>query len=209
MLEVYGIPTLPVGLAATPEQAIQIAEQIGYPVAMKVASQAITHKSDIGGVLLNLLDSRSVCEAFDVIVRNARLAHPEADIQGVHLQRMVPAGQEVILGSIQDAQFGALLMFGSGGVEVEGLKDVAFSLAPLSCLEANDMLASTWAGQKLAGYRNLPPADRTAVIDAMIRLGQLSADFPELSEIEINPLRVLDDGEGVFAIDVRARRSAN
>src|SRR5690606_4596850 len=98
-----------------------------------------------------------------------------------------------------------LMMFGSGGVEVEGLKDVAFSLAPLSAQEAGRMLDATWAGRKLAGFRNLPPADREAVVDALVRLAQLALDFPQIQEIEVNPLRVMDASQGAFVVDARAR----
>jgi len=121
------------------------------------------------------------------------------------VQRMVAEGQEVIIGAVQDQQFGPLVMFGSGGIEVEGLKDVQFALAPLGRAEAESMLESTWAGKKLHGFRNLPAADRQAVLDALLRLAQLAADFPRLAEIEINPLRVLADGQGAVALDVRAR----
>ncbi len=106
---------------------------------------------------------------------------------------------------MQDPQFGPLVMFGSGGVEVEGLQDVDFALAPLSWPEAEGLLARTWAGRKLNGFRNIPPADREAVLSAIIRLAQLAADFPQLAEIEINPLRVLPAGEGAFAVDGRVR----
>ena len=138
---------------------------------------------------------------------NTQAAFPQSEIQGVYVQRMLPAGQEVILGAIQDAQFGPMVMFGSGGVEVEGLKDVAFSLAPLTIQDAEWMLENTWAGRKLHGFRNLPPADRQAVLEALILLGQLSADFPQLAEIEINPLRVFSDSQGTAALDVRMRLS--
>src|SRR5690606_21381502 len=136
---------------------------------------------------------------------NATAAAPEARIDGVHVQRMVTTGQEVIIGAVRDPQFEAIVMFGSGGVEVEGLRDVEFSLAPLSAAEAEGLLERTWAGRRLAGFRNLPPADRAAVLAIIRRLGQLAADFPELAEIELNPVRVLPDGEGAFAVDVRAR----
>ncbi|MFZ5808156.1 MAG: acetate--CoA ligase family protein [Chloroflexota bacterium] len=205
ILEAYQIPIVPVGLAATADEAVALAEQLGYPVAMKVASLAIAHKSDIGGVLLNLEDPLSVRQGFEIIYRNARQAHPEAEIKGMHIQRMLPAGQEVIVGAIQDDQFGALVMFGSGGIEVEGLRDVAFALAPLTDLEAEELLKTTWAGRKLSGYRNLPPSDRAAVMQALKRVAQLAADFPQLAEIEINPLRVLAAGKGAFAVDVRAK----
>lgn len=209
IFEAYRIPTVPVGLAKTPDEAVDLAGKLGYPVAMKVSSPSIAHKSDVGGVLLNLEDPLSVRQGFEIITRNARQAYPGAEILGVYIQRMLPAGQEVIFGAIQDEQFGTMVMFGSGGVEVEGLKDVAFALAPLTDYEAQRLLKMTWAGRKLAGFRNLPAADREGVILALQRLAQLAADFPQLVEVEINPLRVLQPGEGVFAIDVRARVRGN
>lgn len=206
LLEAYGIQTLKLGLAQTAEQAIKIANQVGYPVVVKVASADIPHKSDVGGVMLNLKDAAEVSQAFITVTQRAHNAHPNARIEGVHIQRMLPAGQEVILGVVQDPQFGPLVMFGSGGVEVEGLKDIAFALAPLSEREAQEMLKKTWAGRKLNGFRNLPPADRAAVTQALLRLAQLAHDLPEIAEIEINPLRALADGQGAFAVDVRAKK---
>jgi acetyltransferase len=178
---------------------------MGFPVALKVASPDIAHKSDVDGVLLNLNGEPAVVQGFTRVVENARRARPQAEILGAHVQPMLPSGQDVIIGAVQDRQFGPLLMFGSGGVEVEGLKDVAFALAPVTLEEANFLLESTWAGSRLKGYRNLPCADREAVLDALVRLGQLAADFPELAEIEVNPLRVMAQGQGAFALDVRAR----
>jgi acetyltransferase len=122
------------------------------------------------------------------------------------LQRQVPPGQEVILGVVQDPQFGPLVMFGSGGVEVEGLKDVAFALGPLTQAEAESLLCKTWAGRKLDGYRNLPPADKSAVVEALVHLSHLAAEHPEVAEIEINPLRVLT--KGAVAIDIRVKLAA-
>ena len=206
LLETYGIPCLQTMLATDPSEAGQRALELGFPVAMKLASPDIQHKSDVGGGLLNLADVDQVSRGYLSITENARRAHPQAHIQGVHLQRMVPDGQEVIVGALQDAQFGALVMFGSGGVEVEGLKDVQFALAPLSQAEAESLLENTWAGQKLRGYRNFPPADRAAVLEVILRLAQLAADFPQLAEIEINPLRVLESG--ALAVDARARLAA-
>jgi acetyltransferase len=118
---------------------------------------------------------------------------------------MIPSGQDVIIGAIQDAQFGALVMFGSGGIEVEGLKDVKFALAPLTYHEARQLLEGTWAGKKLQGFRNLPPADMEAAIDALLRLAQLASDYPQFTEIEINPLNVLEEGKGAVAVDVRVK----
>jgi acetyl coenzyme A synthetase (ADP forming)-like protein len=205
LLEIYGIPTLPVALAHTPQEAAQLARQMGFSVVLKVASPDIPHKSDVNGVLLDLHNETEVVHGFTWVVENAHRACPQAAILGVHVQRMIPTGQEVIVGAIQDAQFGPLVMFGSGGIEVEGLKDVAFALAPMTEEEAEFLLQSTWGGRKLGGFRNQQPADRAAVLQVLLHLAQLAADFPQLAEIEINPLRVLP--QGVFALDVRARLS--
>jgi acetyltransferase len=157
----------------------------------------------VDGVRLNLQDSQAVYQAFDQVTANARRAQPEARLLGAHLQRMLPEGQDVIIGTVQDRQFGALLMFGSGGVEVEGLKDVEFCLAPPTPEEVERLLEKTWAGRKLRGYRHIPPADLEAVRSALLQLAQLAVDFPELSEIEINPLRVFS--QGACALDARIR----
>jgi acetyltransferase len=205
LLEAYGIPTLEPVLAATPDEAAAAAEYMGYPVVIKVASPEISHKSDVNGVLLGLENAQAVRQGFATVTQNASQARPEAHIFGAHVQRMLPSGQDVIVGMVRDAQFGPMIMFGSGGIEVEGLKDVAFELAPLSPRQAENLLESTWAGRKLKGFRSLPPADRPAVMQALARLAQLAVDCPAIAEIEINPLRVLPSGQGAFAIDVRAK----
>jgi succinyl-CoA synthetase beta subunit len=148
---------------------------------------------------------QAVREGYATILERVRAARPGTSLSGVLVQPMALPGQEVIVGAVQDAQFGAVVMFGSGGIEVEGLRDVQFSLAPLTQGDAEVMLENTWAGRKLRGFRSLPPADRPAVLQVLYRLAQLAADFPQLSEIEINPLRVLSPGVGALALDVRAR----
>jgi acetate---CoA ligase (ADP-forming) len=205
ILRAYHLPDVPLRLATNVEEAIKFAHQVGFPVVMKIASPDITHKSDVGGVMLNLVDTEAVSIAYSEIISNARAAYPDAIVDGIYIQPMLPAGQEVILGAIQDAQFGPMVMFGSGGVEVEGLKDVAFALAPVTNHDAEWMLENTWAGRRLHGFRHLPPADRQAVLDTIKRLGQLAADFPQLAEIEINPLRVFPSSQGVAALDVRMK----
>ncbi len=202
----YGIPTARMALAADAQEAVALAREIGLPVVLKVASPEISHKTDVGGVLLNLADETSVLAGFETIVDQARKSRPDASISGVYVQKMAPPGQEVIIGAVQDPQFGPLMMFGSGGTEVEGLRDVAFALAPLTVHDTEDMLACTWAGRRLDGHRNLLPADREAVKDVLYRLAQLAADFPGISEIEINPLRVFPAGKGCLAVDIRIRR---
>ncbi len=203
ILEAYGIPTAKMRLARDEEEAASLAGEIGMPVVLKVASPDISHKTDVGGVLLNLADEKSVRGGYRTVIEEAKKCLPDANITGVYVQEMVPGGQEVILGAVRDPQFGPVVMFGSGGTEVEGLKDLAFGLAPLTGLEIEDMLENTWAGRKLEGYRNIPPADIGAVKQTMIRLAQLAADFPRFAEIEINPLRVFSTG--CAAVDVRIR----
>ena len=119
------------------------------------------------------------------------------------MQRQIPEGQEVIIGAVRDPLFGPLMMFGSGGIEVEGLKDVAFALAPLNQAEAREMIRKTWAGRKLKGFRSIPPVDEESVIDVLIKLSFLAYEHPEIEEIEINPLRVLS--KGAVAVDVRIK----
>ena len=146
-----------------------------------------------------------VGQAFARISESARRAAPEAKIEGAIVQEQLREGVEVIVGVVRDEQFGPLLMFGSGGVEVERLKDVAFALAPLNAKETDELIDSTWAGRRLRGYRGRPPCDREAVSDALRRLGQLAVDFPEIAEAEINPMRVFERGRGAVALDVRIR----
>ena len=203
LLTAARIPTAPVKLARTAEEAASLACDLGFPLVLKIASPDILHKSDVGGIFLNLNSVEEVKEFFNLATRNAQQAKPSARIEGCHLQRMIGSGQEVILGSARDPQFGPLIMFGSGGIDVEGLKDVAFSLAPLTEREAEALIDRTWAGRKLAGWRSIPPADRIAVCDALLRLSELVHGHPEIAEIEINPLRVLS--EGAVAVDVRVR----
>ncbi len=203
LLKVVGIAAPVPHLAATARQAAQLARQMGFPVAVKVASPDILHKSDVDGVRLGIDRPEAAAAAFVTVTANAAARQPQARLLGAHIQPMLPAGQEVIVGALYDAQFGPLVMFGSGGVEVDGLKDVAFALAPLTPADMDHLLQSTWAGRRLAGFRHLPPADRAAVIDVLARLAQLSAELPQLAEVEINPLRVLE--QGAVALDVRAR----
>ncbi len=203
ILRAYGLPVPSTPLAENVEEAVHCAGELGYPIALKVASPDIPHKSDVDGVRLDLNSAADVRFAFEEVIANARGAQPEARILGAHLQHMLPAGQDVIIGTVHDRQFGPLLMFGSGGVEVEGLKDVEFCLAPPTLAELERLLEKTWAGRRLKGYRHIPPADLEAVRQALLRLSQLAVDFPELAEIEINPLRVFKNGAS--ALDYRIR----
>jgi acetyltransferase len=206
-MNVYGIPTAPLTLARDENEAIEIADKLGYPVVMKVASPDILHKSDIGGVILNIENAVSLQNVYTQLMDRARIAMPNATIEGVHIQHQIEQGQEVIVGMVRDPQFGPLMMFGSGGVEVEGLKDVAFALAPLNQAEAGKMIRKTWAGRKLKGFRNIPPADEASVVDILIKFSHLALENESIQEIEINPLRVLR--KGAVALDVRTKPVAS
>lgn len=199
----YGIQTAPVKLARNEDEAMTIAKELGFPVVLKIASPNILHKSDVGGVLLDLNDPSSVQSGYTQIMKHIKSIKPEARIEGVHIQRQIPQGQEVIVGAVRDPLFGPLVMFGSGGVEVEGLKDVAFALAPLDQAEAQEMIRKTWAGRKLKGFRNIPPADEESVIDVLVKLSWLVMEHEDIEEIEINPLRVLS--KEAVAVDVRIK----
>lgn len=205
LLGAYRIPTLPPVLVKNATELSAVTRKVGYPLVLKLASPDIAHKSDIGGVIVGIRNAQQAAKGFEAILARTAQARPEARVDGVTVQRMAPDGQEVICGFVRDPQFGPLMMFGSGGVEVEGLKDVAFGLAPLSKADAERMLDATWAGKKLAGFRNLAAADRDAVVDVLIRLSYLGLEQTEISELEINPLRVLPTGQGALALDVRAR----
>ncbi len=204
-LAAYGIVLAPAQLASDVEQAVKSAEEIGYPVALKLISDDISHKSDVGGVRLNLLDREAVRLAYNQIVTGVKAVYADASIEGVLVQKMIAGGQELIVGVRRDPQFGPLALVGSGGVEVELLRDVSTGIAPLSHNRAERMLDATRAGVRLKGWRGVPPADRGAVIAAMRRVAQIACDFPEIEELEINPLYVLPEGSGALALDIRGR----
>jgi acyl-CoA synthetase (NDP forming) len=203
LLAAYGVVLPPTWLACSAEEAARLAEDAGYPVVLKLVSPDISHKSDVGGVALNLTNGDAVRAAFDGILTTARATHPDAAIEGMLVQKMLTGGQEVIVGVRRDPQFGPLALVGRGGVDVELLRDVATGIAPLTYSQAERMLDSTRTGVRLKGWRGTPPSDRNAVLDALLRLSQVACDFPEIAELEVNPLYVLPEGQGAFAVDVR------
>lgn len=204
ILKAYGIPIVMGEMATDPSQAVEIADSIGYPVVLKVASKDILHKSDAGGIRLNLKNSEQVKNAYTDITKTISEKLPDAIIEGVLVEKMVPKGQEVIIGMKRDKTFGPVMMFGMGGVFVELIKDVAFKIAPLSKEDVENLVMSTYAGKLLKGFRGSSPADLRAVYDTIVKLSQLAIDFPEIEEIEINPLLVFDKGQGVLSLDSRA-----
>lgn len=203
ILEAYDF-TIPASmLAKSPEEAIEFAEEIGYPVVMKVASPDILHKTDVGGVKVGLQNASDVRDAFDLITYRSQRYLPEARLWGCLVQKMVPPGLEILIGMNRDPQFGPLVTFGLGGIYVEILKDVSFRVAPFSPREAEQMLSEIKTHALLDGVRGQPPKDKDALIDALLRIGQLVIDFPEIAELDINPFIVYDQGHGGVAIDMR------
>lgn len=203
ILQAYGIRIPQSKLAATADEAVAIAQEIGFPVVMKIASPDILHKTDIGGVKVGLRSASDVRDAFDLLVYRATRFMPEARIWGCLIQQMITGGREVIIGMNRDPQFGPLLMFGLGGIYVEVLKDVSFRIAPISRREAEEMIAEIRSYNLLKGVRGQKPADMEAMVDTLLRVSQLVTDFPEVVEMDINPLMVLDSGQGAYAVDMR------
>jgi acetate---CoA ligase (ADP-forming) len=204
ILQAYGLRIPQSEIADTPEKAVEIARRIGYPVVLKIASPDILHKTDVGGVKVGLQNAEDVRDAFDLITYRAQRYLPEAHIWGCLVQEMVPSGGlEVLVGMNRDPQFGPLVTFGLGGIYVETLKDVTFRVAPFSLLEAEEMLTEIRAHALLEGVRGQPAVDKPAIIDVLLRIGQLVQDFPEIAELDINPLVVYPREQGAIAIDMR------
>lgn len=203
ILEAYGITTPRSSVAATPEEAIAYCKQVGYPVVMKIASPDILHKSDVGGIKVGVKNEAEVREWFKTIVDRAKAAKPDATIWGIQIQEMVQDAREIIIGMNSDPQFGPLIMFGLGGIYVEVLKDVSFRVAPMTRLQAKQMIEQIRSYKLLTGVRGQAPADLDATIDVLLRVSQLVTDFPEIAELDINPLMVRDQGKGAVAVDMR------
>ncbi len=202
ILNAYGF-RVPVGsLAIDQQEAVEIAERIGYPVALKIASPNIVHKSDMGGIRLNLMTSEEVEDAYDLMLLKIGKRAPEAQINGIYIEQMIPRGLEVILGMNRDPQFGPMLMFGLGGIFIEVLKDVAFHLAPITEAEAVQMLKSTRSFSMLEGRGDKHGLDINAIAAGLQRISQLATDFPQIAEIDINPFIVGDAGTEPVVVDV-------
>jgi acetyl coenzyme A synthetase (ADP forming)-like protein len=199
--EAYGIALPAEGVATTAEGAVTLAGSIGYPVVMKIVSPDILHKTEAGGVLVGVKSAEQVAQGFATIINNARKHDPKAEILGVQIQQMVPGGQEVIIGAVTDPAFGKLVAFGLGGILVEVLKDITFRLAPVSNEDALSMLDGIAAAEILRGTRGAAPVHRAALASMIERVGALISDFPEISELDLNP--VFADERGATAADVR------
>lgn len=204
ILTAYGLSIPRSVLAKTPQEAVEAAGKIGYPVVLKIASPDILHKTDVGGVKVGLETPDQVQDAFELMIYRTERFLPEAQIWGCQVQEMAPpGGLEVLVGMNRDPQFGPLVTFGLGGIYVEVLKDVTFRVAPFTRLEAQAMLEEIRSKALLDGVRGKPPIDKEVVVDTLLRMGQLVQEFPEIAEFDINPLIVYPKGQGAIAIDMR------
>jgi len=203
ILAAYGFVTPRGAVATSVEQAANLAEQIGYPVVLKIRSPDIQHKSEVGGVKPGLAGEQEVMDAFDLMMHRVPKMAPDADILGVLVQEMCTKGREVIIGMHRDERFGPLMMFGTGGTTVEVLKDVAFHLAPITAEEAREMLLSTRTYQLLKGVGEQEVVDIDAVAEGLQRLSQLVTEFPQIQEMDINPYVVGPEGTTPVAVDAR------
>jgi acetyl-CoA synthetase (ADP-forming) len=197
----YGIPVTKFRVAKNEVEAVKFAEELGYPVVLKIVSPDILHKSDVGGVIVNLKNSRDVRNAYKKILENVRSHKAEAKIVGILVQEMASPSTEVIVGAIKDPQFGPALMFGLGGIFVEVLKDVTFRVAPITEDEAREMIAEVKAYPLLKGYRNLPPADIDAVVKILLNTSRLVMECQEIKELDLNPIMVYE--KGAKTVDAR------
>lgn len=203
ILEAYGLPVVGYGETKTVEETVAAAEKMGYPVVMKIISPDISHKSDAGGVRLNLKDKDEVREAYEKMMIDVKKHVPNARLEGVQLQQMLGNGNEVIIGMIRDPTFGPLIMFGLGGIYVEILKDVSFGVAPLNKAEAEKLVRSIKTFKIFEGARGAKEVDIELLTDAIVKVAQLVNDFPEIKEFEINPMRIMEDGVTAYCMDMR------
>jgi len=203
VLKAYGLPLPTSALAKNDVEAVKIANKIGYPVVMKIASPQIIHKSDAGGVKVNLTNDKEIKEAFKTIIKNAKKYNSKAEIKGVLIVEMVKGGKEMIIGSKLEPGFGPVIMLGMGGIYVEVLKDVTFKIAPVTSKEADDMISEIKTQKLLQGVRGEKPSDIAKLSECIQRLSQLVTDFKEIKELDMNPVLVMDKGKGCRILDVR------
>lgn len=197
----YNIPVTLFEVAKNEEKAVELSEQIGFPVVLKVVSPDIIHKSDVGGVIINLKTQAEVRIAYRKILKKIKKFSPEAKIVGILVQKMAPQSTEVIVGAVKDPQFGQTLMFGLGGIFVELLKDVTFRVAPITREDASEMIKKVKAFPLLNGYRNMPPADLNAIINVLLNASRLVMDYPEIKELDLNPVMAYETG--AMTVDAR------
>jgi len=197
----YGIPVTKFKLAKNEAEAVKFADAVGYPVVLKIVSPDIIHKSDVGGVLVDLKNARDVENGYTKIIKNVKRHNEKARIVGILVQEMAPPSTEVIVGMTKDPQFGQALMFGLGGIFVEVLKDVTFRIAPITADEAREMINEVKAYPLLKGYRGTPPADIEAISKILLSTSKLVMEHNEIKELDLNPIMVYR--KGAKTVDAR------
>jgi len=205
LLAEFGLPVAKHGLARNAEEAVAAAEKLGYPVVLKLSPRQLVHKTELGGVRLNLADAAAVRSAYGAMSDAWAHHAPGQPLDGILVQAMVKGGTEVMSGMTRDPLFGPLLAFGLGGVMVEALGDVCFRVAPLTVADAREMLRSPKGSVLLRGFRGNPPCDLMALEDALLRLARLADELPQVQELDLNPILVFAAGQGCLLIDARIR----
>ncbi|MBM3323784.1 acetate--CoA ligase family protein, partial [candidate division WOR-3 bacterium] len=203
ILAAYGLPVPPCRLVRDVDEALAAAAELGFPLVLKVVSPHVLHKTEFGGVRVNIADSARLKSDYAGLLETVKAKAPDADIWGVLVQKMAPKGTETIIGMKRDPSFGPLLMFGLGGILVEILKDVIFRVAPINEISADSMVSGIRAARLLDGFRGEPPRDKARIKECIQRLSQLAVDFPDFDEIDINPLLVYEQDKGALVLDAR------
>ena len=204
IFKAYGLPIVRSDLATSEDEAVKLAESYGYPIVMKIVSPDILHKSDAGGVKVNINSEAEIREAYQTILTNAKAHKPDAEIHGILVQEMAPWGTETIVGSVNDVTFGPTVMFGLGGIFVEVLKDVVFRVAPISDMEAIKMLDAIRGAPILDGVRGEGPRDKKALAEVLSKYAYMISDLGEhIQESDANPILVYEVGKGVKIVDAR------
>jgi len=201
LIKAYGAPIADAGLAKTPEEAGELAEKMGFPIVLKIVSPDISHKSDVGGVIVGVNSKKETIEAAKKIIENVSKNVPNVRITGILVQKMAKKGLEIIIGGLRDNIFGPVVMFGLGGIFVEVLKDVSFRVAPISYEDAYEMMKEIKSAKLLEGYRGQPPVDKKAIADIIIAVAKLLEENPEVDSVDLNPVIAYPDGAVV--VDAR------
>ncbi|MFX1319471.1 MAG: acetate--CoA ligase family protein [Promethearchaeota archaeon] len=201
IIQIYKLPVAKFKIAETEDEAVKAADTIGYPVVLKILSRDVIHKSDVGGVIINVKDADAVREGYQSIISNVQKHVEHARIKGIFVEEFVPAGVEVIIGAIKDPQFGPALMFGLGGIFVEVLKDVSFRVAPITKYDAQEMLHEIKGYPILTGVRGQEPRDTEALVDILLKISKLVTDYPVINQLDLNP--VFSYSKGAKCVDAR------
>ncbi len=201
LCRLYDLPVTKGRVVRSEEEAVKAAEEMGFPVVLKIVSPQILHKSDVGGVVLNVKDAQGVREAYERILNNVKKRRPDAEIEGIYVQEMAPSSTEVIVGATKDPTFGPTIMFGLGGIFVEILKDVSFRLIPITRDDAVEMIHEIRSYKILEGARGMPKADEGALVDILLNTSRMVSDCPEIKELDMNPILVYERGAKI--VDAR------